>query len=138
MHCTRLENRNSNQGSVRDEGSAIVGFALVMPLLVLVLIVSIQISMVLAQRSVLLSAAHTGARTAATLGATHHEGKIAALQVLSSQNFQCGNLTLETSKTVVNGSAFVVVIANCQTRIDWINREVSLHAVARAIDENSL
>lgn len=58
----------------RDRGSAVVEFALVAPLVVLVAIAALQAALVLHVRSVLISAAAEGARAGALAGADPSAG----------------------------------------------------------------
>ena len=120
-----------------DLGSGIVGFVLVAPLLVLVFVSIGQIVMLVADKSVLNSAAVIGARSASASDATNNSGRAAALTVLASRspNFN-GNISV--SRERIQGLGYVNVTVSQDFRISLVNRSVTLTATARTIDEKLL
>ena len=120
-----------------DSGSGIVGFVLIAPLLVLVFISIGQIGMLVADKSILNSAAVIGARTASAADATNSSGRTAALAVLGSRgaNFD-GNIAVTHER--IQGVGYVRVTVSQEVRIKLLNRSVTLAATARAIDEKLL
>jgi Flp pilus assembly protein TadG len=78
VHYEVSRNRSS---IASDTGSGIVGFVLVAPLVVAIFIAIGQVAMLVADKSVLNSAAAIGARTASAADATNTDGRNAVLKV---------------------------------------------------------
>ena len=78
MHSEVFPNRNE---LASETGSGIVGFVLVAPLVVAIFIAIGQIAMLVADKSVLNSAAVIGARTASAADASNADGRNAVLKV---------------------------------------------------------
>ena len=76
--------RNRNE-LASETGSGIVGFVLVAPLVVAIFVAIGQIAMLVADKSVLNSAAVIGARTASAADASNADGRSAVLGVLASR-----------------------------------------------------
>lgn len=133
----RFEAFRSRNKLRSDLGSGVVGFVLVAPLLVLVFVSIGQIAMLVADKSVLNSAAVIGARTASAADATNFSGRTAALAVLRSRgtNFD-GNIAVTTEQ--IQGIRYVRVTVSREVRIKLLNRSVALAATARAINEKLL
>ena len=133
----RFEAFRSRNKLRSDLGSGVVGFVLVAPLLVLVFVSIGQIAMLVADKSVLNSAAVIGARTASAADATNYSGRTAALAVLRSRgtNFD-GNIAVTNEQ--IQGIGYVRVTVSREVRIKLLNRSVALAATARAINEKLL
>jgi len=133
----RFEAFRSRNKLRSDLGSGVVGFVLVAPLLVLVFVSIGQIAMLVADKSVLNSAAVIGARTASAADATNFSGRTAALAVLRSRgtNFD-GNIAVTNEQ--IQGIGYVRVTVSREVRIKLLNRSVALAATARAINEKLL
>ena len=133
----RFEAFRSRNKLRSDLGSGVVGFVLVAPLLVLVFVSIGQFAMLVADKSVLNSAAVIGARTASAADATNYSGRTAALAVLHSRgtNFD-GNIAVTTEQ--IQGIGYVRVTVSREVRIKLLNRSVALAATARAINEKLL
>lgn len=121
----------------RDRGSAVIGFALVAPLVVGVFIVVIQIGSVLADRATLSLAAQSGVRVASTLDGTNTQGRAKALSVLHSRGMDA-NAVVRFQDERRGTMHYVVCTAVSHRHIAWLNREVSFTVKARAIDERLL
>lgn len=128
-----------NHSSIKsDIGSGIVGFVLVAPLVVAIFIAIGQIAMLVADKSVLNSAAVIGARTASAADATNNDGKRAALNVLASRGsgFSAEAITITESR--IQGLTYISVTVTRKVSIPFLDREILVMGRARAIDEASL
>ncbi len=121
-----------------DTGSGIVGFVLVAPLVVAVFIAIGQIAMLVADKSVLNSAAVIGARTASAADATNTDGRRAAMNVLTSRGSGFGAEVITISQARNQGLTYISVTVTRKVTIPFLNREISITGKARAIDEASL
>jgi Flp pilus assembly protein TadG len=121
-----------------DTGSGIVGFVLVAPLVVAVFIAIGQIAMLVADKSVLNSAAVIGARTASAADATNTDGRRAAMNVLSSKGSKHGSEVITISQAKNQDLTYISVTVTRKVTIPFLNREISITGRARAIDEASL
>lgn len=129
--------RNPNE-ITSDDGSGIVGFVLVAPLVVAVFITVGQIAMLVADKSVLNSAAVIGARTASAADATNNDGRRAAINVLASRGSGFGAAVITISQTRNQGLTYISVTVTRKVTIPFLDRELSISGKARAIDEASL
>ena len=121
-----------------DAGSSIVGFVLVAPLVVAVFIAIGQIAMLVADKSVLNSAAVIGARTASAADATNTDGRRAALNILASRGSGYGAEVITISQARNQGLTYISVTVTRKVKIPFLDREISITGRARAIDEASL
>ena len=121
-----------------DTGSGIVGFVLVAPLVIAVFIAIGQIAMLVADKSVLNSAAVIGARTASAADATNTDGRRAAMNVLASRGSGFGAEVITISQARNQGLTYISVTVTRNVSISFLNREISITGRARAIDEASL
>ena len=121
-----------------DTGSGIVGFVLVAPLVVAVFIAIGQIAMLVADKSVLNSAAVIGARTASAADATNSDGRRAAMNVLASRGSGFGAEVITISQARNQGLTYISVTVTRNVTIPFLGREISISGRARAIDEASL
>ena len=135
MRCEVSRNL-SNLGS--DTGSGIVGFVLVAPLLVATFIAIGQIAMLVADKSVLDSAAVIGARTASAADATNAQGRSAALNVLASRGAGFRPESIVVTQVRHQGLTYVSVSVTRRIEIPFLGRELLITGKARAIDEASL
>ncbi len=121
-----------------ENGSGIVGFVLAAPLLVAVFIAIGQIAMLVADKSVLDSAAVIGARAAGAADASNEAGRNAALKVLKSRGFDPnpGSIVIRQERT--QGVTYVSVSVAHQFKTPFLGREILITGNARAIDEASL
>lgn len=120
---------------VAENGSGIVGFVLVAPLLVAVFIAIGQIAMLVADKSVLDSAAVIGARTAGAADASNEEGINAALKVLESRGFDVNPGTIVIRQERTQGLTYVSVLVTQPFEIPFLGRKILITGSARAIDE---
>jgi hypothetical protein len=121
-----------------DTGSSIVGFVLVAPLVVAIFIAIGQIAMLVADKSVLTSAAVIGARTASAADATNADGRSAALNVLASRSSGFTSETIIFTQSRSQGLNYVSVLITRKVQIPFLGREFLMTGRARAIDEAAL
>lgn len=121
-----------------DNGSSVVGFVLVAPLLVLLFVAIGQIAMLVADKSVMDSAAAIGARSAATADGTNLTGRKAILEVMGSRGdgFQPDAISITREKAT--GIEYVVVTITKRVEISFVNKSILLTAKSRAQDEGSI
>ena len=102
MRSCRLPQRN-------DRGSAVVEFALVMPLLLALALAVIQVALVLHVRATLTSAAAEGARAAAIAGSDPEAG-VRRARYLLSRNVE-GSIVeaISARRTVIDGLPVIAV-----------------------------
>lgn len=121
-----------------ENGSGVVGFVLIAPLLVAVFIAIGQIAMLVADKSVLNSAAAIGARTAGAADASNEEGRNAALKVLASHGFESNSNSILISQELTQGVTYVLVSVSQVMEIPYLGQKIEITGNARAIDEASL
>lgn len=131
MRCVQLVPHNS------DEGSAVSGFAVIAPLVTLVFVAVIAIASVLGQRVVLGAAASSGARMAATLGATHGQARQQINQVLLSYSVNPTSVTTQMWRARSSGVPAVFVRLTKTISVPWINQRLTISTTSHRIDENS-
>ena len=121
-----------------DRGSGIVGFVLVAPLIVAIFIAIGQIAMLVADKSVLNSAAVIGARTASAADASNTDGRNAVLKVLASRGAGFKPETIVITQVRNQGLTYISVSVSRKVAIPLLDREILMTGRARAIDEASL
>lgn len=129
--------RNRNE-LVSDRGSGIVGFVLVAPLIVAIFIAIGQIAMLVADKSVLNSAAVIGARTASAADASNTDGRNAVLKVLASRGAGFKPEAIVITQVRNQGLTYISVSVSRKVAIPLLDREILITGSARAIDEASL
>ena len=122
----------------RDDGSSLVGFVLVAPLLVSVFIAVGQISIIAADKSVLNSAATIGARAASAADASNLAGYNGASTILASRGGDFKSAKISVIQERVAGINYVRVTVTRDIEIQLINQKISLIATARSVDERTL
>ena len=122
----------------RDDGSSLVGFVLVAPLLVSVFIAVGQISIIAADKSVLNSAATIGARAASAADASNLTGYNAASTILATRGGDFDSAKISVIQERVAGINYVRVTVTRDIEIQLINQKISLIATARSVDERTL
>jgi len=131
----RFEVSRDRKKLASDSGSGIVGFVLVAPLLVSVFIAIAQIAMLVADKSVLDSAAVIGARTASAADATNEQGRSAVLNVLASRGSGFKPEKIIIKQVSNNGFIFVSVSVTRVVEIPFVGHRIFMTGEARAIDE---
>jgi hypothetical protein len=121
-----------------DTGSGIVGFVLVAPLVVTIFIVIGQIAMLVADKSVLNSAAVIGARAASAADASNSDGRTAALEVLASRGAGFRPEAIVITQVKNQGLTYISVLVTRRIEIPFLGREILMTGRARAIDEATL
>lgn len=135
MHYEVSRNRSS---IASDTGSGIVGFVLVAPLVVAIFIAIGQVAMLVADKSVLNSAAAIGARTASAADATNTDGRNAVLKVLASRGAGFRPETIVVTQVQNQGLTYISVSVTRKVEIPLLDREIIMTGRARAVDEASL
>lgn len=128
----------NHKAIVSDTGSGIVGFVLVAPLVVAIFIAIGQIAMLVADKSILNSAAVIGARTASAADASNVDGRNAALRVLASRGAGFSPEAIVITQVRNQGLTFISVSVTRKVKIPLLDREILMTGRARAIDEASL
>lgn len=121
-----------------ENGSSLVGFVLVAPLLVSVFIAVGQISIIVADKSVLNSAATIGARAASAADASNLTGYNAASTILTSRGGDFKSAKISVIQERISGIDYVRVTITRDMVIQLINQKISLIATARSVDERAL
>ena len=128
-----------NRSSIAsDTGSGIVGFVLVAPLVMAIFIAIGQVAMLVADKSVLNSAAAIGARTASAADATNTDGRNAVLKVLASRGAGFKPETIVVTQVQNQGLTYISVSVTRKVEIPLLDREIIMTGRARAVDEASL
>ena len=135
MHSEVSRNRNE---LASETGSGIVGFVLVAPLVVAIFIAIGQIAMLVADKSVLNSAAVIGARTASAADASNADGRYAVLKVLSSRGAGFSPETIVITQVRNQGLTYISVAVTQKVSVPLLDREFLMTGRARVIDEASL
>lgn len=94
--------------------------------------------MLVADKSVLNSAAAIGARTAGAADASNEEGRNAALKVLASHGFESNSNSILISQELTQGVTYVLVSVSQVMEIPYLGQKIEITGNARAIDEASL
>lgn len=94
--------------------------------------------MLVADKSVLSSAATIGARTASAADATNIDGRNAALKVLASRGEGFSTDSVVVSQVRIQGLTYISVSVTRRVVIPLLDREILMTGRARAIDEASL
>lgn len=115
-----------------------VGFVLVAPLIVLVFIAIGQIAMLVADKSVLDSAAAIGARAAAVADGSNSSGRRAALAVLDSRGSGFQPESISITRERVQGIDYAVMTITHEVAISFINQSFIITARSRALDERKI
>ena len=123
---------------VSDNGSGIVGFVLVAPLVVVIFIAIGQIAMLVADKSVLNSAAAIGARTASAADASNADGRVAALRVLASRGAGFSPDAIVITQVQNQGLTYISVSVTRRVLNPLLDLEIFINGRAREIDEDSL
>ena len=134
MHSEVSRNRNE---LASETGSGIVGFVLVAPLVVAIFIAIGQIAMLVADKSVLNSAAVIGARIASAADASNADGRNAVLSVLSSRGAGFSQEKIVITQVRNQGLTYISVSVTRKVSIPLLDREFLMTGRARAIDEAS-
>lgn len=128
----------SHRISRRENGSSLVGFVLVAPLLVSVFIAVGQISIIVADKSVLNSAATIGARAASAADASNSTGFSAASTILASRGGDFKSAKISVIQERIAGIDYVRVTITREIEIQLIDQKIFLRATARSVDERVL
>jgi Flp pilus assembly protein TadG len=121
----------------KENGSSLVGFVLVAPLLVSVFIAVGQISIIVADKSVLNSAATIGARAASAADASNSTGYTAASAILASRGGDFNAARISVIQEHIAGIDYVRVTITREIEIQLLNKKISLVATSRAVDERT-
>lgn len=120
------------------EGSSIVGFVLVAPLVVTLFVAVSQIVVLVADKAVISSAATVGARAASASDASLAMGVVEAKQVLASRGAVARAAHVSVRREQVSGVTYVRMNVNSEVKIPWLDRMIQISSSSRALDERSL
>jgi len=136
MHCTRLLRHNPSEPS--ENGSQVVGFALVAPLLITLALMMMQIVVLVVCKVSLTVATKQAVHLAAMKGSTSNQVLVAAQKYWTPDGFRsCGHSTT-TKRTQSSGISFVVVRMQQCLEIPMFNRHLFIISTARELDEGKL
>ncbi len=121
-----------------SEGSAVVGFAFVAPLLVMAFIAIVTISNIVRQETVLSAACAAAVRAASVADGNTSQGMTAAHTVLRDQGEPVNAVRISWGFPVVNGVSEIHVPAQRDVSIPWLRKTFTVSRTARAVDEKSL
>ena len=121
-----------------DQGSGVVGFVLVAPLVIAIFIAIGQIAILVADKSVLNSAAVIGARTASAADASNSDGRSAVLNVLASRGSGFNPESIVITQERIQGLTYISVSVSRRATIPFLDRTILLTGKARAVDEAML
>ena len=136
MHCTRLLRHKPSETS--ENGSQIVGFALVAPLLVTLALMMMQIVGIVVCKASLTVATKQAAHLAAMRGSSSNQVLAATKKYWAPDGFSsCGD-TASVKRTQSLGISFVVVRVQQCLEIPILSRRINLISTARELDEGKL
>lgn len=130
MHFAQLAHHKN------DQGSAVVGFSLIAPLVALVFVGVVAVASILGQRVVLSAAASSGARMAATLGANYGQVHQQVDQVLNSYSLNPHTVKVRIWRSNASGVPTMNVQVSRNLVIPWVNHSIEISATSHRIDEN--
>ncbi len=133
----RFEGFRNRRVLAKEHGSSLVGFVLVAPLLVSVFIAVGQISIIVADKSVLNSAATIGARAASAADASNSTGYTAASAILASRGGDFNAAKISVIQEHIAGIDYVRVTITREIEIQLLDQKISLVATSRAVDERT-
>lgn len=133
----RFEGFPNRRVLTKENGSSLVGFVLVAPLLVSVFIAVGQISIIVADKSVLNSAATIGARAASAADASNSTGYTAASAILASRGGDFNAAKISVIQEHIAGIDYVRVTITREIEIQLLVQKISLVATSRAVDERT-
>lgn len=133
----RFEEYRNRRVLAKENGSGLVGFVLVAPLLVSVFIAVGQISIIVADKSVLNSAATIGARAASAADASNSTGYTAASAILASRGGDFKAAKISVIQEQIAGIDYVRVTITREIEIQLLDQKISLVATSRAVDERT-
>ena len=133
----RFEGFRNRRVLAKEHGSSLVGFVLVAPLLVSVFIAVGQISIIVADKSVLNSAATIGARAASAADASNSTGYTAASAILASRGGDFSAAKISVIQEHIAGIDYVRVTITREIEIQLLDQKISLVATSRAVDERT-
>jgi Flp pilus assembly protein TadG len=118
-----------------DEGSAVVEFALVAPLVLLLALAVIQVALALYVRATLTSAAAEGARAAALAGADPQAGVRRAERLLSQNVASSVVRNVSAGRSIVDGLPVMAVRIDATLPLVGLLGPTSMTIVGHALQE---
>jgi len=118
-----------------DEGSAVVEFALVTPLLLVLLLGVLQIALAMHVRATLTAAAAEGARVAALSGSSLSHGEQRTRDVLTDSLAGGGVAGVSASRQRVDGVEVVAVTVTASLPLIGLLGPTSLQVTGHAVQE---
>jgi len=127
----------SGHGSRRDEGSAVVEFVLVAPLIVLLACAVLQVALALHVRATLTSAAAEGARAAALAGADPEAG-VRRAHILLDENIAASVVRRITAqRSSIGGLPVIAVRIDATLPLVGLLGPTSLTVTGHALQEGT-
>ncbi|MSW86547.1 MAG: pilus assembly protein [Actinobacteria bacterium] len=120
-----------------DQGSAVVEFALVTPLLLVLLLGVLQIALAMHVRATLTAAAAEGARVAALSGSSLSQGEQRTRDVLTESLAGGGVAGVSASRERLAGVEIVAVTVTASLPLIGLLGPTSLQVIGHAVREDS-
>lgn len=120
-----------------DEGSSIVGFVLIIPVLIGAFFAVLQIANLVNVKSTMVAAANSGARVASTYDSSLSDGVRETEERLSNLGISSVNL-IKIDRKLIDGLTMIEVEIEKNYEIPWIGYNLRLRAVGLSVDEKSL
>ena len=121
-----------------ESGSSVVGFVLVAPLLVSIFVAISQVLILVADKTVLTSAATIGARSAGASDASLGVGVTEAKQVLAGRGNLATKAQVSVEREQISGVSYVRMTISSRVIIPWLNQGFQISSTSRALDEHAL
>lgn len=120
-----------------DEGSSIVGFALIVPVVIGAFLAVLQIANIVSVKTTMAAAANSGARVASAYDATLSDGIYESRSRLENQGISEVN-SIKIERKSVDGLTMVEVEIEKNYQIPWLGYTLVLRSAGLSIDEKSL
>ena len=121
-----------------EDGSAVVGFCSIAPLVALVFVLIVQIATLCMDQVTLSMATNQGARATSTMYSTSSDGLAVARRVMKSRGARGVNAQFTVRQQRRGQITYLVFTAKESFHISLLNRNVILSSTARVIDERAL
>lgn len=123
---------------LRDtQGSAVVGFVLVAPLIVLAFLAVFHLAMLGSAYIGLTTAVAEGSREAAVLGESDNQAKHRIIELARHHSLQLSPEQVTIRHVTQNEIAVVQVSVYANQTLSFLDRVVTLHSKAEVIDEDA-
>ena len=134
MHCVRSLLRKF---ACDTNGSAVVGFVLTAPLVVIAFLAIFQLAMLGSAYIGLTTSVSEGARQSAVIGESDHLAERRVIDLAAQHSLHVSENQVVIAHLKRNGLALVRVTAQTNKRISFLNRDIALHSSVEVIDEDA-